>query len=296
MTPSPDRPVTAILWMLLTGALFVAVIAIVKHLGGALPAAQSAFLRYLLGLVFLIPMIRPILRARLSRQDIALFGLRGAAHALGVAFWFFAMTQIPIAEVTAMGYLTPIFLTIGAAIFLRERLQARRLLAIGVALFGAIVILRPGFREVSVGHLAMLANAVFFGTSYLIAKHMTGRTSPVVIVGMLSITVTIGLAPLAAAVWVTPTLVQLGWIFLVACFATAGHYTMTLAFAAAPIAVTQPVTFLQLVWSVALGALYFSEPVDGWVVFGGLIILASVTFIALREAALKRRATAVSQG
>jgi len=279
--------------MLLTGALFVAVIAIVKHLGSALPAAQSAFLRYFLGLVFLIPMIRPILRARLSRRDIALFGLRGAAHALGVAFWFFAMTQIPIAEVTAMGYLTPVFLTIGAAIFLRERLAARRLLAIGLALFGAIVILRPGFREVSVGNLAMLANAVFFGTSYLIAKHMTGRTSPVVIVGMLSITVTIGLAPLAAAVWVTPTLVQLGWIFLVACFATAGHYTMTLAFAAAPIAVTQPVTFLQLVWSVALGALYFGEPVDGWVVFGGLIILASVTFIALREAALKRRATAV---
>jgi len=293
MTPSADRPVTAIFLMLLTGALFVAVIAIVKHLGSALPAAQSAFLRYFLGLVFLIPMIRPILRARLSRRDIALFGLRGAAHALGVAFWFFAMTQIPIAEVTAMGYLTPIFLTIGAAIFLRERLAARRLLAIGVALVGAMVILRPGFREVSVGHLAMLANALFFGTSYLIAKHMTGRTSPVVIVGMLSITVTIGLAPLAAAVWVTPTLVQLGWIFLVACFATAGHYTMTLAFAAAPIAVTQPVTFLQLVWSVALGALYFGEPVDGWVVFGGLIILASVTFIALREAALKRRATVV---
>jgi len=293
MTPTADRPLTGILYMLLTGMLFVAVIAIVKHLGNDLPAAQSAFLRYFLGLVFLIPMIRPILSARLSRRDIALFGLRGAAHALGVAFWFFAMTQIPIAEVTAMGYLTPIFLTIGAAIFLRERLQARRLLAIGVALFGAMVILRPGFREVSVGHLAMLANALFFGTSYLIAKHMTGRTSPVVIVGMLSITVTIGLAPLAAAVWVTPTLVQLGWIFLIACFATAGHYTMTLAFAAAPIAVTQPVTFLQLVWSVALGALYFGEPVDGWVVFGGLIILASVTFIALREAALKRRATAV---
>ena len=276
--------------MLLTGALFVAVIGIVKHLGSALPAAESAFLRYFLGLVFLIPMIRPILRAKLNRQDLMLFGLRGIAHSLGVVFWFYAMTQIPMAEVTAMGYLAPICVTIGAALFLGERLAARRIIAVGVALMGAIVILRPGFREVSGGHLAMLANALLFGTSYLVAKHMTGRTTPIVIVGMLSITVTIGLAPMAAMVWVTPTLGQLGWIFLVASFATAGHYTMTLAFAAAPITVTQPVTFLQLVWSVSLGALLFGEPVDGWVVLGGVIILGSVTFITLREAAMKRRA------
>lgn len=290
MNSQSDRPVRAILFMLLTGALFVAVIAIVKHLGGALPAAQSAFLRYLLGLVFLIPMIRPILRARLTRQDLLLFGLRGLAHSVGVVLWFFAMTQIPMAEVTAMGYLAPVFVTIGAALFLGERLAARRILAVALALLGAMVILRPGFREVSGGHLAMLANAVLFGTSYLVAKHMTGRTSPVVIVGMLSVFVTIGLAPMAAAVWVTPTVVQLGWLFLVACFATAGHYTMTLAFQAAPITVTQPVTFLQLVWSVALGVVFFGEPVDGWVVLGGVIILGSVTFITLREAVLKRRA------
>ena len=289
MNTSTDSPVRGILYMLLTGALFVAVIAIVKSLGDALPAAESAFLRYFLGLVFLIPMIRPIMRARFSKQDFLLFGLRGVTHSLGVAFWFFAMTQIPIAEVTSMGYLAPIFVTIGAALFLGERLAFRRILAVGAALLGAMVILRPGFREVSGGHLAMLANALLFGTSYLVAKHMTGRFSPLVIVGMLSITVTIGLAPMAAVVWVTPTLPQLGWIFLVACFATAGHYTMTLAFQAAPITVTQPVTFLQLVWSVLLGVVFFSEPLDSWVVLGGVIILASVTFITWREAVLKRR-------
>lgn len=276
--------------MLLTGALFVAVIGIVKFLGDDLPAAESAFLRYILGLVFVIPMIRPMLRANLTRRDLTLFGLRGLVHSFGVAFWFYAMTKIPMAEVTAMGYLAPICVTIGAAVFLGETLALRRIMAVCVALLGAMVILRPGFREVSGGHLAMLANALLFGTSYLIAKHMTGRTSPIVIIGMLSLTVPIGLAPLAAMVWVTPTPEQLGLIFLVACFATAGHYTMTLAFAAAPITVTQPVTFLQLVWSVSLGALVFSEPVDGWVLFGGAIILASVTFITLREAAMKRRA------
>jgi drug/metabolite transporter (DMT)-like permease len=79
-------------------------------------------------------------------------------------------------------------------------------------------------------------------------------------------------------------------MFVVACLATAGHYTMTLAFAAAPVTVTQPVTFLQLLWSVLLGALFFGEPVDGWVVLGGLVIIAAVSFITWREAVLKRRA------
>lgn len=284
------RPVAGILWMLLTGACFVAVTAIVKHVGAGVPAAESAFLRYALGLVFLIPMIGSLRAARLGRRALGLFGLRGAVHTGGVILWFFAMTQIPIAEVTAMNYLSPIYITVGAALFLGEQLAARRIAAVAAALIGALVILRPGFRDLSPGHLAMLGTALFFATSYLIAKRMSGEASAPVVVGMLSVTVTIGLAPFAAAVWVPPTGAQLGWFFLVAAFATAGHYTMTLAFAAAPVTVTQPVTFLQLVWAVSLGALAFGEPVDGWVVLGGAIIMGSVSFITWREAVVKRRA------
>jgi drug/metabolite transporter (DMT)-like permease len=288
-TAAADRPLAGIAYMLLTGLLFVGVIAIVKHLGGALPAAESAFLRYLFGLVFLLPIIGNLRRARLSGRDLGLFGLRGAAHTIAVILWFFAMSRIHMAEVTAMNYMSPVYVTLGAALFLGERLAARRLIAVGAALLGALVILRPGFRELSSGHIAMLFAAVLFGVSYLTAKMLSGRVSPTVIVGLLSITVTIGLAPFAAAAWVTPSLSQLGWIAAVACFATAGHYTMTLAFQAAPITVTQPVTFLQLVWSVLMGALFFGEPVDGWVVLGGGIIMAAVSFITWREAVLKRR-------
>ena len=66
---------------------------------------------------------------------------------------------------------------------------------------------------------------------------------------------------------------------------------MTLAFAAAPVTVTQPVTYLQLVWATLLGLLVFGEPIDGWVILGGCVILTSVTFITIREAMLKRGAT-----
>ena len=117
-------------------------------------------------------------------------------------------------------------------------------------------------REVSDGHVAMIGTAVFFAVSYLTAKRMADEVSALVVVGMLSVTVTIGLAPFAFAVWRIPTPEELFWMFLVALFATLGHYTMTRAFAAAPVTVTQPITFLQLVWSVLLGAIFFAEPVD----------------------------------
>jgi drug/metabolite transporter (DMT)-like permease len=278
--------------MVLTGLLFVSMTAIVKHVGADIPAAQSAFLRYATGLPFLIPMIRPILAAQLTRRQAALFGLRGLVHTFGVILWFFAMTRIPLAEVTAMGYLTPVLVTLGAALVLGEGFAPRRLLAVVAALAGALIVLRPGLRAVDLGHLAMLGNAIFFATGYLIAKKLSSELPATVIVGMLSFFVTLGLLPFALAVWVPPTGAQLGWFFLTACFATAGHYTMTFAFAAAPVTVTQPVTFLQLLWSVTLGATLFGEAVDGFVILGGAVILGAVSFLTWRETRAARMAEA----
>jgi len=284
-----SRPGWGVFWMIMTGILFVGVTALVKLLGTRLPAAEAAFLRYALGLVFLVPFLRVIRDIRMDSRTLGLFAGRGLAHTLGVACWFYAMARIPIADVTAMNYLSPVYVTLGAALFLGERLALRRLLAVAAALIGALIILRPGFREVGMGHFAMLFTAIFFGASYLQAKLLSDRSSPVVVVTMLSVSVTIGLAPLAMMNWVPPTSGELLILFGVATLATAGHYTMTLAFRAAPLAVTQPVTFLQLVWAVILGAAVFAEPVDIWVVIGGTVIVAAISFISWRESQLKRR-------
>ena len=107
----------------------------------------------------------------------------------------------------------------------------------------------------------------------------------------MSLCVMIGLAPLAALVWVAPTLPQVLWLALVAGFASAGHYSMARAFAAAPLTVTQPVVFLQLVWATILGAVAFHESVDPFVLLGGAMIIAAISYITWREARLKRGVT-----
>ena len=288
--PRDQQPLKWVLLMLASGLCFVGLTAGVKHMGSDIPAAQSAFLRYSLGLVFLLPMIPAMRRAKLDAATWRAFGWRGAAHTLAVILWFYAMTRIPLAEVSAMGYLNPIYTTIGAALFLGEPLRLRRILAIGMAILGALVILRPGMRELNSGHLAMLGTSFLFAVSYMMAKSLSGKASPTVIVGMLSVTVTIGLTPFALAVWQPVTWTEIAWFLAIATAATAGHYLMTMAFAAAPITVTQPVNALQLVWSITLGALLFGEGVDLWVVIGGLMIVSAVIFIALREHQLRRAA------
>jgi drug/metabolite transporter (DMT)-like permease len=289
MDRSPaNRPLAGILWMLASGLAFVGVNGGVRHLGTDLPSAESAFLRFLFGLVILSPALVGVVRTGIPAGTGRLFLIRGALHTVAVILWFYAMARIPVAEVTAIGYLNPVVVTVGAALFLGERLAARRIGAILVALLGALIVLRPGLREVQPGHLAQLGAALCFGLSYLVAKSLAGRMGAGQIVAILSLTVTVGLAPVALAVWVPPSGGQLLVLAGVAGFATAGHYCMARAFAAAALTVTQPVTFLQLVWATILGAVAFGDAVDPMVIVGGAVIIGAISYMTWREAVLRR--------
>jgi len=289
MSESSSNPVIGIAWMLASGLSFVVVTGIVRYLGTDLPAAQSAFLRFGWGVVFLAPALVTLWRVGVPQGLGRAILLRGAVHTLAVVLWFYAMARIPVAEVTAIGYLNPVCVTLGAALLFGEKLAARRLIAIAVALLGALIVLRPGLREIEPGHWAQLGAAVCFAGSYLFAKSLSGKMSAGAVVGILSVTVTLGLLPVAIWVWVPITMAQLGWLAVVALAATAGHYCMTRAFAIAPISVTQPVTFLQLVWATGLGYFAFGEAVDPFVLLGGAVIIGAVSYITWREAQLKRR-------
>jgi drug/metabolite transporter (DMT)-like permease len=286
--PRPQRPLVGVLWMLSSGLAFVAVTGIVRYLGTDLPAAQSAFIRFAWGVVFLLPMLGALWRAGLPSVVRVPVLWRGAVHTLAVILWFYAMARIPVAEVTAIGYLNPVIVTLGAAVLFGEKLATRRLVAIGLAIVGALIVLRPGLREITPGHYAQLGAAVSFAGSYLLAKRLSGLIPPAQVVALLSLTVTLGLLPFALLVWVPVTMAQLAWLALVAAFATYAHYAMTRAFTEAPIAVTQPVTFMQLVWATMLGTLVFGEAVDPFVIAGGGLIIGAVSYITWREARIRK--------
>jgi len=286
---SINMPLQGILWMVVTTFMFVAVTGIVRYLGSSLPAAEAAFIRYGIGLLILLPVYWRMARSMPSVAVIRNGAIRGFVHTFGVVLWFFAMARIPIAEVTAIGYVTPICVTIGAAIFLGERLRARRIMGVLAGLFGALIILRPGFNEISIGQLAQLSTAPLFATSFLMTKRMTGHTDPQTIVALLTFFCTLFLFPLALLDWQPPTTHEIFWLAMTALCATYGHYAMTRALAAAPISVTQPISFLQLVWATILGIVMFGEAVDPFVILGGTVIVSAATFISHRESKMARK-------
>ena len=278
-----DGILAGIVWMILTTFCFAGVTGIVRYIGSDIPAVEAAFIRYALGLLLFLPWIRQVARNLPSGRTLKLYTVRGLVHGFAVILWFYAMARIPMAEVTALGYLAPIFVTIGAALFLGERLHLRRMTAVAVGFIGTIVILRPGFHEIGAGQIAQLLATPLFAASFLLAKRLTGEENPMMIVIMLSIFCTLALLPGALYVWSHPSLSDLFWLGITAIVATLGHYTMTRAIQAAPMTVTQPVTFLQLVWAAMLGVAVFAEPIDPWVLTGGGIVVAAVTFISHRE-------------
>ena len=277
-----------IAWMIVTTLMFVAVTGIVRHLGSDMPPGEAAFIRYLIGCGLMLPVFLRMRRTPIPSGLWRLGAIRGAAHAGAVTLWFFAMARIPVAEVTAIGYVTPIVITIGAALFLGERLRLHRIMGVVAGLIGALVILRPGFQEISIGQIAQVCTAPLFAVSYLMTKSMTGKADSQVIVALLTIFCTLFLLPIALIDWQTPSWREIGWLAATAVGATAGHYAMTRALAAAPISVTQPITFLQLVWAAMLGVFVFDEPLDPYVIAGGLIIVGAATYIAHRESLLAR--------
>ncbi len=272
-----------ILWMALASLLAVGTGATIKHIGQDVPAAQAAFLRFAFGLPLILPLTWLALPLRLTPNQWRLFGARGVIHSLGVMIWYYALTHIPIAEVSALNYLTPVLVAVGAAIFLGERFGLSRGLAIVAAIIGALFILRPGTRVIDTGHLAMIGTTFLLAGGYLIAKYLSNKVPAAVIVGMLTISVSVCLFPFALWVWVPLDLSEYLWLFLAAVFATGGQYAVTRAFKAAPVTVTQPASFLQLIWASILGVLLFHEPVDIWVLIGGAVIVCSICMLALQE-------------
>lgn len=288
---SQQSNLTGCLWMAAGGLLFVAVTVLVRLLGSDMPAVQAAFIRYLIGVLLLLPVLWRM-RGRgfgMRASSLPLYLLRGMVHGVAVMLWFYAMARISLSEVTAIGFSTPVFTALGAILIFREQVKTRRLLAILAGFVGTLIILRPGFISIEAGSLAQLVAAFFFAGSFLLAKRMTQTESSADILVMLSIFCTLALLPGALYYWREPTLLEVAWLALVAVFATTGHYAITRAIAAAPLTVTQPLSFLQLIWAIAIGYWMFDEVPDNWVIIGALIIVAAVTYLTHREALAARR-------
>ncbi len=279
--------VRGMLWMAATGFLFTVLNTIMKRLSHELDPWLVGFLRYLMGAVV---MLGPALRlgaGALWPKAPGLQFVRGLFHAGGMMLWFAALPLVTLAELTAIGFSGPLFICLGAVLFLGERMSGARWAAVLIGFAGVLLVVKPwagaGFAGISTGMLLMLASAPVFAGSFLVAKALTRHERSEVVVLWQHLWVSVLLAGFAFAYWSQPTPAQ--WGLLVACgfLGAGGHYCMVRAFRVADISAVQPVKFLELVWAAILGVIVFGTVPAGATVIGGVVILVSTLLLARHE-------------
>ena len=210
----------AVLWMLACGVLFILLNGLLRLLAQQLDPFVTGFLRYSFGVVVMLPFI---LRAGWAAyRPHAVLGQfwRGAVHTAGLLLWFTALPHVPLAEMTALGFTTPLFIMLGAMLFLGEKPVPARWLAAMVGFAGVMVVVWPRLSGTGGSHaLVMLASAPLFAASFLITKALTRRDAPHVIVVWQSVTVALFSLPFALAGWQWPTPGDRALLALTGCWA-----------------------------------------------------------------------------
>ena len=274
----------ALLWSASAGLIFCFLNTLGRILTLQLDPLEAQFLRYLFGFIVMLPLVwrqgwRPFVPKHVSGQF-----LRGAVHTVGLMLWFIALPKIALADMTAIGFTGPIFIMIGAAMFLHEPMHWERWVATAIGVVGMVIVLGPKF---SGGgghyHLVMLASAPVFAASFLITKALTKYETAQVIVLWQAITVTLFSLPMALVHWQWPTLWQWAGFALCGLLGSVSHYCLTRSFAAADISATQSLKFLDLVWASLMGWLIFADVPTQTTLIGGAVICAGTLWVVRRE-------------
>jgi len=274
--------------MLAATAVLTCMHASVRHVSGGMHPFEITFFRNLFGLMAILPLAMRAGIASMKSRQPGLQLLRSGFGVVAMFTWFYALSVVPIAQATALSFTSVIFGSIGAALFLGERMRLRRWSAVAAGFVGALVILRPGFSDAHPAAFMVVLSSICWAAALLTVKRLATTDSVVCIVTWNSVLLTTISLPIAIPVWTTPSSEQLLWLGLIGVLATLGHLAMTSAFKASEATVVFPVDYTRLVWASIIGYLAFSEVPDLWTWVGGTIIFASTTYIAYREAALRR--------
>ncbi|MER9300084.1 DMT family transporter [Mesorhizobium sp. M0621] len=262
--------------------------AVVKSLGGQLTVFEIGFFITLFAGFFLF-FTRPAdERWRdfwRTRRPWAVQARAWAGIASGVLS-VYAFTTIPLAESYALIFLAPLCVTILSTVILKEKVGPWRWLAVVAGFAGVMLVVRPGFRELSLGHLAAFGVAFLAATSVILMRSLAQQEKRTTMLGVL---VGYGLAfngiGAAATTFTVPDGNQLVWLVMAGAFTAGGQFLQLLAMKYAPANRVAPTHYSQIAWAVILGALFFQEYPDGLTLVGLAVVGGAGLLTMVREEA-----------
>ncbi len=292
LPPQRAGQLWAALYMAAAAALLSVMIASVRMVADDLDAPVIVFFRSLIGILLFAPLIARRGISFLATARIRLFLARGTIAAVSMILWYYALSVTPLAEAVSLSFTAPLFATVAAILYLGERVGRRRWAAIAIGFAGVLLILRPGFAEITLAHVLLLLSSAMVAVSIMMVKVLARSEPPERIVAWLVIMMApMTLGP-ALFVWSWPQPEHYFWLAVIAFGGTGGHVMMTRALALADASAVMPYDFLRLPFVALIGWLAFSELLDVATWIGGAVIFTSSAYIAHREALAARRGAA----
>jgi drug/metabolite transporter (DMT)-like permease len=281
---SHDRPLRGIALMLAALAFFSCSDAASKLMTASLPAVEVAWLRYCAFTLLMLGTAAFTGRAQALRSRKPVLQVLRALGVLGSSIFFImGLAFLPMAEATAIAFVSPMLVTALSIPILGEVVGWRRWSAVAVGLIGVLIVVRPGAGAFDPAALFPVLSAFSWAVALVVTRKMSGSESSLVsltyaaVVGLL---VTSALVPFT---WVTPGWREMGLGLVTGVASTIAQWLVVLAFQQARASVLAPFSYSQLVWSGLLGLLIFGSVPDRWTMAGAAVIIASGLYTANRE-------------
>ena len=246
------------------------------------------FMRFFFGFLIILPFI---IKSRFKIYNTANFKLHISRSIINVPMMilgFAALMYIPLEQIKAIGFLSPILVVILSVIFLKERIYLIRTFSLILGFIGTLIILRPGFLEINVGVYMVLFSGLLWSTVIIITKFMSKTDSAMTILTYQYTFVSLFTLPLAVFYWSIPSIQSIFYSFLAAIVGTVLHLCINNSYKLADLSIIQPVWFTQLIFASVFGFVIFGSLPDLFTWIGAILVFTSVLIITYRENYLKK--------
>jgi drug/metabolite transporter (DMT)-like permease len=269
----------AVFCMLISALGFTFMSVTVKYVTG-IPLFEKVFFRNLISLGVAFFMLKKSSAPMFGRRENQLALLARSSFGLaGVVLNFYAIANLTLADSSMLGKLSPIFVTIMACIFLKEKIDNKQILSIIVTFLGALLVIKPEFSLEMLPSLAGILSAASAGIAYTLLRYLKDRESPDTIIFYFSLISVVFTAPFALAEYVQPTFIQLGLLLATGVFASVGQFGITYAYKFAKATEVSIYNYSAIVFGIILGFIFFGEIPDTLSLLGGAIIIAVAFYI-----------------
>jgi drug/metabolite transporter (DMT)-like permease len=259
----------------------------VRHVSVHIHPFEITFFRSLFALVPLLPWFFAHGIAPLKTQRAPLFAVRGVINVVAMMLFYYALSISPLAQITALAFVAPLFATLFAIPLLREQVRARRWIALACGFGGTLIILRPGVQTIDAGSIMAVASAATWALGFILMKILARTESSVTIAAYAALTqALLSLLP-AAFVWSWPSGEDWLWLIGIGTIGGLAQVGIAQALKLADATAVLPLDFTKLVWAAIVGYLFFSETPGMWTWIGGAVIFASATYVGVRESRAK---------